>query len=351
MRMRATAMQHESRTTDPIVDLRSLCKVYSPTPPWMRMLVRTNIRSDIHALTDVDLRLERGQILAVVGPNGAGKTTMFKTMIGLTTPTSGTARILGYDAHEHDTDMRRRLGWMPAEDRSLFLRLTCWENLFFHGRLQHMPRRRLKARIGEVLAQVGLEKRAQSAAQSLSAGMRARLQLARAILHEPDLLVLDEPTAAVDPVGAHELLALITSLVSDHGLAVLLSSHRLEEIEALQSDVVLLDGGRIRYRGDLGTLRLEWSRPQVELAFGAQAHAHAARELLQCEGSALDGRGDAAFRYPLQPGEHLGAVLVRLGGLSRHLISANDVELPLRDLLAEVYSRSEPRTDPVELSA
>ncbi len=310
----------------------------------MRALVRTNIREDIHALTDIDLQLHRGQILAVVGPNGAGKTTMFKTMIGLTTPTSGEARILGFDAHEHSADMRRRLGWMPAEDRSLFLRLTCWENLYFHGRLQSMPRRVLLPRIDAVLAEVGLEKRAQSAAQSLSSGLRARLQLARAILHEPDLLVLDEPTAAVDPVGAHGLLSLITRLVEERQLAVLISSHRLEEIEALESDVVLLDRGRIRYRGPLSVLREQWQRPQVELVFSDADTLRAAAALLaRGEGHSSEGSAPLTLRYQLAPGQQLGDVIALLGHHAERLVSANQVQMPLRDLLAAVYSASPTR--------
>ena len=250
---------------EPVASLRGITKVYRPTPPAMRALVRTTDLRGRCGTNGVDLDVGAGQTVAVVGPNGAGKTTIFRILTGLTTPTTGTVRVLGLDADRQSLDVRRVVGFMPAEDRSLFMRMTCLENLRFHARLQRIPRRELLSRCRAMLDEVGLAGRAKSSVFALSAGMRARLQLARALLHRPRLVILDEPTGAVDPVGAHELLELVQRMVREHNLAALISSHRLEEIEALGSNVVLLDKGRIRYQGNLDGLRARWQRPFVEL--------------------------------------------------------------------------------------
>lgn len=323
--------------TAPVVSLQHLSKVYQPTPGWMRALVRTTIRRDIRALQDVSLDVHSGEILAVVGPNGAGKTTMFKTIIGLTTPSAGSVTVLGRDAHHDSHAVRRQVGWMPADSRSLFLRLSCRENLWFHGRLHGIPTQALSRRIEQVLEQVGLGDRQRNAAHSLSSGMRARLLLARAILHTPRLVILDEPTGAVDPIAAHDLLGLITSLVREEGLAALISSHRLEEIEALRSHVVLLDGGMVRYHGDLDTLRAGWSRPQVEITSDTQQAAARVLSLLQSYGPA-ETLADCVVRYSLAADETVGSVLHLLGPLTASITSVVEARLPLRDMLARIYS-------------
>ncbi len=320
----------------PVVSLRGLSKTYQPTPPLMRFLVRTAIRDDVVALDGVDLEVRAGEICAVVGPNGAGKTTMFRILTGLTTPTGGTADVLGLDAHHESLQVRRVIGWMPAEDRSLFMRLTCQENLHFHGRLQGLGRRELRQRIPEVLEQVGLGDRANDAIFALSAGMRSRIQLARALLHRPALLILDEPTGAVDPVGAHQLLEVISTLVREHRLAALISSHRLEEIEALHSHVVLLDHGRIRYQGDLDELRRDWDRPQVELTFRTAEAARAAETLLIGGDHTVEVEGTKAL-CRLGADATTGDLLARLDGLTSEIVHVRELAIPLRDLLAQIY--------------
>ena len=335
--MNTTNNSARAGQTETIVTVDALSKTYYPSPPWMRALVRSNIKREVHALDDVSFELRAGQIMAVVGPNGAGKSTTFRVIIGLTTPTRGTSNVLGYDSHHEARTVRRLVGWMPAEERSLFMRLTCEENLRFHGRLQGMRGRPLKSRIGEVLEMVGLSDVAKNVPFALSAGMKARLQLARALLHAPQLLILDEPTGSVDPVAAHHLLELIIGIVADQQIAALISSHRLEEIEALHSDVILLDKGKVRYRGDLDELRGEWERPQLELEFSTEANA--AQAVLQIKRSGLgDPVADGPqVRCGIAPDVTAGQILATLDGVEESLVHIRDVRMPLRDLLAAMY--------------
>lgn len=237
------------------IDVRGLSKVYEPTPPWMRVLVRSASLVPVTALDDVTFSLAAGEICAVIGPNGAGKSTLFRILTGLTTPSAGTARVLGMDPETDAHRIRRQVGFMPAEDRTLFLRHTCRENLRFHGRLQGIEESTLKQRIDDVLDLVGLGEAKDRTGFALSSGMRSRLMLARALVHEPRVLILDEPTGAVDPIGAHEFLELIIKITAERGTATLISSHRLEEIDALRDNVLLLDRGRVVMSGSLVEFR------------------------------------------------------------------------------------------------
>lgn len=318
--------------------VRDLVKTYRPSPRWMRALVRTNITHDVTALAGISFEVGPGEIMAVVGPNGAGKSTAFRVLVGLTSPTSGTASVMGFDCVSQSRVVRRLVGWMPADERSLFLRLSCAENLRFHGRLHGLEGQGLRLRISEVLEMVGLEAVSKDAPFSLSAGMKARLQLARALLHKPRVIILDEPTGSVDPVAAHGLLNLITSIVETDRLAALISSHRLEEIEALHSHVVLLDRGAIRYVGDLDDLRDIYDRAQVELEFTSQQSAEQAHHQVKAQSSiesvTLSG---VTMRITMARESTVADVIKALDGSVANLAHMRESRTPLRDILASIY--------------
>jgi ABC-2 type transport system ATP-binding protein len=322
------------------VRVENLSKVYYPSPGWMKFLVRTNIKREVVALDGISFEVGPGEICAVVGPNGAGKTTTFRILIGLTTSTSGEARLMGLDCNRESVSVRRLVGWMPAEDRSLIMRLSCAENLYFHGQLQGLSGEDLRERVRVSLSRVGLTHAAESTVFALSAGMRARLQLARALLHDPRVLILDEPTGSVDPVASHELLNLIIEIVESRGIAALISSHRLEEIEALHSHAILLDRGQIRFDGDLDTMRKQLDRPSVEIEFATvDAAQRAAKEIENPGlGEAVHVEG-ASLTCILAPEVKMGSVLVALSPLIDQVTHVREVQTPLRDLLAEMYQR------------
>lgn len=250
-----------------LVSIRSVSKVYEPLPRAARLLLRSQVTSPIAALAEVDLDVDAGEVCVVIGPNGAGKSTLFRIVTGLTTPSSGTVKVKGIDMVTEAARARRHIGFAPAEERTLLMRHTCRENLRFHGRLQGMRPRDLTTAIDETLHFVGLGERADDAVVGLSSGMRARLQLARALVHDPEVLVLDEPTSSIDPVSARSIIELVVEAASERGAAVLLSSHRIEEIEALGDRVLLLDGGRTVYDGPLQGFTSKYTGEVVEVTF------------------------------------------------------------------------------------
>jgi ABC-2 type transport system ATP-binding protein len=327
--------------SDDVIVLSGLTKLYEPTPRWMRIFARSHLTEPVLALGGVDLVVRAGEICAVVGPNGAGKTTMFRIIVGLTTATGGHGSVLGLDVAKDSEQVRQVVGWMPSEDRSLLMRATCKENLQLHGRLQGMPRNELAERIPYVLETVNLAPQTETVVAGLSAGMRARLRLARALLPGPRALILDEPTGAVDPIAAHGLLTLIMDLVKQERLAVLISSHRLEEIEALQSKALLLDQGKVKYAGDLDSLRQEWERPELELELADEPAAAAVADLLRAQN--LDVSTDGLV-VRCRPGRYdkVGAVLARLGPLTQSIEHVREIPMPLRDLIAQVYRQGGP---------
>lgn len=326
-----------NKVNDARIVVDELTKIYEPTPLWMRALVRTNIKEPVHALNGASFTVRSGEIAAVVGPNGAGKTTTFKILAGLTTPTTGTARVMGFDPIKQSVQVRRSIGWMPGDHRSLLMRHSALDNMRFHGRLQGMSGPSMMRRIRETLEMVGLERRARSNGFSLSAGMLARLQLARAMLHEPEVLILDEPTGAVDPVAAHDLIQLIKEIVAETGIAVLISSHRLEEIETLDSRVLLMDEGRVRYDGRLDDLRRLWDKPTFEIDFRSAGVADAAAQSLLNAGFAGVSRKEATISVALQDGVTHSDLLTRLRDQIEDVTNLRETRRPLQAVLAELY--------------
>ena len=265
----------------PIVTIDQVRKVYEPYSRWMKLMLRTAVTEPVVALDDISFDVNPGELRVVLGPNGAGKSTLFRILTGLTTPTSGTATVLGLDAAKDSTQVRKLVGFMPAENRTLLLRHSCRENLAFHGRLQGIAETELGDRIDETLTLVGLYESRDRVGFALSTGMLARLMLARAILHTPSVLILDEPTGAVDPIGAYELLRLVQKIATESNLAVLISSHRLDEVEMLNDQVLLLNRGQMVYNGPLEAMVASSLRPKIEIVFEESSAAGNASETLQ----------------------------------------------------------------------
>ena len=325
-------------TTAPaLVQVERVSKEYGPLPRWLRLFTKSALTEPLVALDEVDLSVTAGTICAVVGPNGAGKSTLFRILMGLTTPTTGSARILDHDVVDCSTELRRSLGFMASDDKSLLLRLSCAENLAFHGRLRGYRGMTLERRVGEVLEEVGLGGSARRAAYALSAGMRARLQIARSILHRPAVLILDEPTGTLDPVAAYDVLELVRRVTAENSLAVLLSSHRLEEIDALDETVLLLDRGRRIFHGPLSVLRSVTRSTELILEFGTvEGAAEAGRRLRDGAGIERVDHHDRSIEVAAST--TAGGVLELLGPSAGDILHVVERSGATRELLRRAYT-------------
>ncbi len=206
------------------------------------------------ALRGVDLEVARGELFGLLGPNGAGKTTLVKVLSTLLLPTSGSVEVLGIDVAKDPRRVRPRIGLVLGGERGLYNRISARENLRYFSDLYGVPPSQQGRRIDEVLATVGLTEAADRRVEEFSRGMKQKLHLARGILHEPELLFLDEPTIGLDPKSAREMRKLIRSLVAK-GVTVLLTSHYMFEAEELCHRVAVLSRGRIVARDTVQGLR------------------------------------------------------------------------------------------------
>ncbi len=212
-------------------------------------------RREVRALDGLDLRVAAGEVFGLLGPNGAGKTTTVKILLGLTHPTSGKAELFGLPAS--DPASRRRVGYLPEGHRFPGY-LTARQTLSIFGRMSGVPDADLKARIPELLARVRISDWADIKVKRFSKGMTQRLGLAAALVHRPDLLLLDEPTDGVDPVGRREIRDLLREEAA-RGTAVLLNSHLLSEIEATCDRVAVLRKGKAVATGRIADLTAQGS--------------------------------------------------------------------------------------------
>ncbi|MHC5058802.1 MAG: ABC transporter ATP-binding protein [Planctomycetota bacterium] len=212
------------------VETRGLLKDY--TDFWGRPKVR--------ALAGLDMEVRRGEVFGLLGPNGSGKTTTMKLVLGLIWPTAGEVKILGRDPRE--TEVRARIGFLP-EETYLHKFLTGEETLEFHGKLFDIPKAERRRRIDALLERVGLTQARSRRIREYSRGMGRRIGLAQALINEPELILLDEPTAGLDPIGTREVKDLIVELRRE-GRTVVMSSHLLADVEDVCDRIVILHRGR-----------------------------------------------------------------------------------------------------------
>jgi ABC-2 type transport system ATP-binding protein len=209
---------------------------------------------EIEAVRGVSFEIEKGELFGLLGPNGAGKTTTIKMLITLLIPTSGTARVLGFDVVKNAREVRKRIGYVFGGERGVYERLSGYDNLRYFAELYGVPAREQKRRIEELLELVGIEGREQERAEGYSRGMKQRLHIARGLLHDPEVVFLDEPTIGLDPVGARELRATIASL-TDAGKTILLTTHYMFEADALCDRIAVIAKGKIVAEGTPGELK------------------------------------------------------------------------------------------------
>lgn len=250
---------------------------------------------DRTALDRVDLELPVGGVHGLLGPNGAGKTTLCRIASTVLTPTSGSITVHGYDVLDDAEQVRRLIGIVFGGDRGLYGRLTARENLQFWCAMNGVPRRDTPGRVDALLDRLGLGSRAAELVETFSRGMKQRLHLARGLVADPPVLLLDEPTVGMDPVSAHEFRALVGELRSE-GRTVLLTTHDMAEAQSLCDTVTFIDDGRIVGSGTPATLRA------LRVEGGVRVRVHdlaedAHEDLMTALPEEVSGEHDARARH------------------------------------------------------
>ena len=236
----------------------------SDAAPLVRAEALTKRYGEVLAVDELTLELHRGEIYGLLGPNGAGKTTTILMLLGLSEPTSGSATVVGLDPARRPLEVKRRVGYLP-DAVGFYGRLTGRENLRYTARLNGLEPSEEAERVASVLADVGLTDAADRPTDAYSRGMLQRLGIADALVKEPDVLILDEPTTSIDPTGVADLLDLVRRLVAERGIGVLLSSHLLGQVEQLCDRLGIFSRGRVIAEGTVRELATSAGDPGLGL--------------------------------------------------------------------------------------
>lgn len=256
---------------------------------------------DFEAVKGISFTVEEGEIFGLLGPNGAGKTQTISMLTGVIPPTSGTARIGGYDIQQN-LDQAKKINGLVPQDLALYPTLSARANLNFFGRIYGLHGRRLKERVDDVLRIVALTERADQAVDQYSGGMKRRVNIAAGLIHEPKLFFLDEPTVGVDPQSRNHIFESVMRLNRERGMSIVYTSHYMEEVELLCKRVAIIDEGRI--------IALDTIKNLINMLGGGVFYVGLARvdETVVAQLSALPAISDAQFvtqpvALPLAEGE------------------------------------------------
>jgi ABC-2 type transport system ATP-binding protein len=227
---------------------------------------------DFTAVDSLDLTIHPGEVFGLLGPNGAGKTTTVLMLLGLSEPTEGIARVVGLDPAREPLGVKRRVGYLP-DNVGFYGGMSGRENLRYTARLNGLEKAAAEARIGELLGEVRLTEAADRRVETYSRGMRQRLGIADALVKDPHVLILDEPTIAIDPAGVDEILGLLRRLVTERNLTILLSSHILGQVQSICDRVGFFSAGKLVAEGRLDELRALAGRGVLAFEVGADGDA------------------------------------------------------------------------------
>ena len=270
--------QSAQGSDDVVLEARNLTKTYRDF--WGRQKVQ--------ALQALDLEVRRGEIFGLLGPNGSGKTTTIKLLLGLLFPSSGRAMVFGRDATE--VDKNERLGYLP-EESYLYKFLNAEETLDFYGRLFNMSTATRRQRVGELIDLVGLEWAKRRQLKEYSKGMTRRIGLAQALINDPELVMLDEPTTGLDPIGTREMKDLILRL-RDEGKTVLLCSHLLADVQDVCDRIAILYQGELKELGRVDSLLKVQDVTQIHASGLSEEAQNEIRDVVARHGGELVSMGN-----------------------------------------------------------
>jgi ABC-2 type transport system ATP-binding protein len=294
----------------------------------------------VDAVRGVSFEIEHGELFGLLGPNGAGKTTTIKMLITLLLPSGGSATVLGHDVVDDAREVRRHIGYVFGGDRGLYERLSALDNLRYFAELYGVPPADSRRRIGELVEMVGLAGREKERVEGFSRGMRQRLHIARGLLHDPEVLFLDEPTIGIDPVGARELRATI-AMLREQGKTILLTTHYMFEADELCDRIAVIRDGEIVAEGTPAVLKQRVAAGhvvEVETFGVGEQSVSAVRALPGVRSVAVEDRGHVqVLLVQVEPGaEVTSGVLGSLNGTPVGRVSAR--EPTLEDAYVELVS-------------
>ena len=283
--------------------------------PVIRTRGLTKRYDTLTAVDALDLEIYPGEIFGLLGQNGAGKTTTILMLLGLSEPTEGDVSVMGLDPAREPREVKRRVGYLP-DAVGFYGGMTGRQNLRYTARLNGLDRAEADAGIGEALAHVGLGERAEDPVETYSRGMRQRLGIADALVKSPDLLILDEPTTSIDPIGVVEILDLLRKLVDERGLAIMLSSHLLTQVQSVCDRIGIFAAGRLVGEGTVEELATQFGDGtaiiEVSLELATPADVERAgttlRGLTAVESVEPPSEGTATWRLHVRPPEAEGRV-------------------------------------------
>jgi ABC-type multidrug transport system ATPase subunit len=256
--------------SDSAISIESLEKSFPRTASGWRALLQPFSAPTVAALRGISLDVKAGEAVALLGANGAGKSTLLRILATLLLPTRGSARIGGFDAAHEPAAVRRQLGYHAGSDLGFYARLSGRDNLRFFGRLNHLSDSYLRSRIPEIARHFELEEQLDRQVRTLSSGTIQRLSLARALLHAPKVLLLDEPTRSLDALAAADFRKFLKSeILKRQGTSLLFASHTLPEIEFLADRVAILKEGKIVAVDTVAALKSKTGRESLEESFAA----------------------------------------------------------------------------------
>jgi ABC-2 type transport system ATP-binding protein len=288
-------------------------------------------------LKGVSFAVKQGDIFGYLGPNGSGKTTTIRVLLGLLELASGRATILGEDVSKDEA--RRKVGFVLESD-GLYDNKTAEENLGYYARIYGVTEP--AGRIDRILDLVGLWDRAKDKVGTYSKGMRQRLALARAIMHDPELLILDEPTAGVDPSGQIEVRQIILKMAYEQGKTIFLSSHNLDEVQRICNRIALIDRGEIKLYGELEQLRRERSVNEVEIETTEAIAEPLFTELKSLSHLGLRERKDKSLTFVLQEGTRVPDIVSLLVRRGVEIEGVSRKEASLEEIYAAMLKEAEP---------
>jgi ABC-2 type transport system ATP-binding protein len=340
----ASTRQSVNASRPVAVSINHLSKTYPVPFTRLKRLLGRAVKPPVEALRDVSFDVRAGEIFGLIGRNGAGKTTLTKIVATLVQPTDGTVTVNGFDSVNDEERVRAQVGLATAEERSFYWRLTAQQNLLFFARLYGLSDQQAQRRINELIARFELEEIVRRRFGELSTGNKQRLAFARAMLPNPPVLLLDEPTRSLDPLAAARMRALINELAqADPPVSILLTSHNLVEVEELCERVAIISRGQIRALDTPQNLRVQHKQTEsVRVTVSGLAHEDAVRSLghslRDVEITAQDGQLVIAFTREMDD-ESLDLLMRGIIEKGGKIIAVDSERATLLDVL-ESYERT-----------